>query len=155
MPNFVSKHWDPTFLKTYLPGMGRDKSGPTVDWAWGHEERTVAAVALGLTTAAVLAGCVGDEVGHVKIVNDTDRAVLIWRCARESCRGDFPSKDRFAAGEEGGPFNVSAVGVPNVFVVLEPQSMRHLGCLPACHAATGRRTRREGVGGGSVQGIVR
>jgi hypothetical protein len=42
------------------------------------------------------------------------------------CSPPAVSETRLGTGE----VNVSAVGVPNVFLVLDPQSKRRLGCLP-------------------------
>ena len=81
-----------------------------------------------LATVAILAGCSGDHtVGHVRLLNDTHRTVVIWRCKDEACRTLIDKSVVKPGG--GGTVNTSVVGVPNPFVVLDEQG-RRLGCLP-------------------------
>jgi hypothetical protein len=105
----------------------------------------------------MLAGCdytTGTpDAGKARIVNDTNRTVLIWRCGYEDCKGKksflrrlvygdaFVEKFDLAPGEDAGPFNISRRGVPSVFRVLKPNPPGHaddavdyerqsIGCLP-------------------------
>ena len=73
-------------------------------------------------------------------MNDTAKAVAVWRCSRQQCRSarvaigpwdeTFPSKLVLNAGETTGGFNISRHGAPNVFLVRDPQTGRRLGCFP-------------------------
>jgi hypothetical protein len=86
-----------------------------------------AAVALG--ASAVLAGCGSSDhtVGHVRILNDTGRAVVVARCKDEACHS--PTAASVVRPGSGGMVAVSVIGVPNPFVVMTRTGQR-LGCLP-------------------------
>jgi hypothetical protein len=106
--------------------------------------------------AATLTGCVEQrgipDVGQARIVNDTGRRVIIWRCSSNDCRtpdsfiarllyAGYPSKFELNPGEGSAFVNISRRGVPNPFLVLRPTTSgqepeeadpekQRVGCLP-------------------------
>jgi hypothetical protein len=86
------------------------------------------AVFVALPAVAIAAGCSADHtVGHVRLLNDTNRTVVIWRCKDEACHS--LTNRSVVKPRGGGPVPTSIVGVPNPFVVMSEEGKR-LGCLP-------------------------
>jgi hypothetical protein len=81
-----------------------------------------------LSTAVIATGCgSAHTVGHVRLLNDTERTVVIWRCKDEACHSLIDRSVVKPGG--GGTVSTSIVGVPNPFVVMDEGGKR-LGCLP-------------------------
>jgi hypothetical protein len=66
-------------------------------------------------------------VGHVRLLNDTDRSVVIWRCKDEACES-LTDRSVVEPGG-GGTVAASVVGVPNPFIAVTLGG-RRVGCLP-------------------------
>jgi hypothetical protein len=81
-----------------------------------------------LTPTVIASGCAPDHtVGHVRLLNDTRRAVVIWRCKDEACHSLIDRSVVEPGG--GGTVSTSIVGVPNPFLVMDEGGKR-VGCLP-------------------------
>jgi hypothetical protein len=88
---------------------------------------------LGAALGAIVAGCnvsgVTRDPSHVRLTNDLHRAVRLRLCATNDCRHGFDPPDETLAPGQSWPVNVSSIGVPNVYLVEQPNGQR-IGCLP-------------------------
>ena len=84
-----------------------------------------------VVAAGSLLGCGSKDrtVGHIRLLNDTRRAVILGLCDDESCHGSLHGPATVAPGK-GGVVPVSTVGVPNVYLVRLAATGGRDGCLP-------------------------
>jgi hypothetical protein len=117
----------------WSPSYGESVRG-VVGWWKGARVRdrviVVAFVIVGIVVVAGFAsgGDPGHDRGQIRILNDTNKTVVIWRCKDEGCRDLI---DRWAVQPGGGGrVNVSDRGVPNPFLLRDVGTERQIGCLP-------------------------